>query len=70
METLKACTDLGNAERFIGQHKNGLRYCPQLKQWLSIPMSIKCVDAFLNYTNLQKPKILLITNGNKWPKSL
>ncbi len=34
MDTPKACTDLGNAEWFIAQQKNDLRYCPQLKQWL------------------------------------
>jgi putative DNA primase/helicase len=33
MEKIKALTDVGNAERFIGQHKNFLRYCPQLNKW-------------------------------------
>ena len=33
MDTLRALTDLGNAERFIDQNKNDSRYCPQLKQW-------------------------------------
>jgi putative DNA primase/helicase len=33
MDTLKALTDLGNAERFIDQHQDESRYCPQLKQW-------------------------------------
>ena len=34
MNSLKPLTDLGNSERFIAQHKNDLRYCPHLKQWL------------------------------------
>jgi putative DNA primase/helicase len=33
MDKPKACTDLGNAERFIAQHKSDLRYCPQLRRW-------------------------------------
>jgi putative DNA primase/helicase len=35
MDTIKALTDLGNAERFIAQYKNDLLYCPQRRQWLN-----------------------------------
>ena len=28
-----ACTDLGNAERFVRMHGNGVRYCPPRKAW-------------------------------------
>jgi len=34
MEEIADLTDVGNAERFIDHHKEYLRYCPQLKQWL------------------------------------
>ena len=32
--TLKALTDLGNAERFIEQHGGIVRFCPELGKWL------------------------------------
>ena len=30
---IRSFTDLGNAERFIDQHGNKMRYCPGLKKW-------------------------------------
>lgn len=34
MEEIIALTDIGNAERFIEQHKDGLKFCRQQKSWL------------------------------------
>ena len=34
MEEIKALTDLGNADRFIEQHKQDSRYSPEQKKWL------------------------------------
>jgi len=30
----KPLTDIGNAERFIEQHGNNIRFCPELKKWI------------------------------------
>jgi len=34
MEKIAALTDIGNSERFVSQHKDDVRYCPQYKSWL------------------------------------
>ena len=34
MQTKNSYTDIGNSERFIKQHNNDVRFCPQDQKWL------------------------------------
>ena len=35
-------TDIGNALRFVQQHKQIIRYCPELKRWLVFKLGTVC----------------------------
>lgn len=62
MNEMNACTDLGNTERFISQHNDALRYCPQLRQWLCWTGEQWTIDTAGQVTEKAKETVRTIEN--------